>query len=685
LRKGKKKRRSERLFVSYARADASELAFRLHRDLGVAGYDSWLDTRRIRGGTSWTTEIERAIDGADVVLALLSPRSYSSEICRAEQLRSLRKQKCVIPILVTGQSDRPLHLESKHYLDFSSERSYRTSFRALLATIRARNGAALPTNYRVTPAVYITAPPRVINYIHRPEAILALRDVLFSEGDSRSVALTALEGMGGIGKTVLAQALFRDEVVREAFPDGLAWITVGRESDHDVTSQLREIITVLGGTIDGTVSIDTLYRTTLFGKAALIVIDDIWSKADLDPFLAESPRSRFLFTTRDSSIARFSGAREFRLSLLDKPQARKLLALWAGLAVQDLPTPSEDIVHECALLPLALSTIGALLRGATPAEWMDVVELLRHADLAAIQGRLPPGQQSFFRAIDVSVKALPRDVQQKYAKLAVIPEDYSAPLAVLRTVWNLAEVEARAMARLLASRSLAEQEGEDSIRLHDLQLDYVRAQHSDMAGLNLIRGAVRLSANVIEKEPLQFASQVVGRLLPHKSVAVIKQFSQEIAEAAPRPWLRPLWPGLDPPGMGLIRTLVGHSSIVRAVVVTPDGQCAVSGSDDETTKLWDLRTGRLLRTLVGHDHHVNGVAVTPRWKKNCYSIRRQDTKGVGPGEWMCNHDPGASRISGFVSCCYAGWQQGCLWIVRQHGQNLGSNHRTLTAGFERPF
>jgi deoxyadenosine/deoxycytidine kinase len=33
--------------------------------------------------------------------------------------------------------------------------------------------------------------------------------------------LTALEGMGGIGKTVLAQALFKDEVVRQAFPDGL--------------------------------------------------------------------------------------------------------------------------------------------------------------------------------------------------------------------------------------------------------------------------------------------------------------------------------------------------------------------------------------------------------------------------------------------------------------------------------
>ena len=42
------------------------------------------------------------------------------------------------------------------------------------------------------------------------------------------------------------------------------------------------------------------YRTTIANKAALIVVDDVWSKSDIEPLLAESPRSRFLFTTRDS-------------------------------------------------------------------------------------------------------------------------------------------------------------------------------------------------------------------------------------------------------------------------------------------------------------------------------------------------------------------------------------------------
>lgn len=82
-----------RVFISYARQDAAQLAQRLQRDLSVQGFDAWLDTRRLAGGATWTVEIERAIDAAQVVLALMTPGSHVSEICRAEQLRSLRKGK----------------------------------------------------------------------------------------------------------------------------------------------------------------------------------------------------------------------------------------------------------------------------------------------------------------------------------------------------------------------------------------------------------------------------------------------------------------------------------------------------------------------------------------------------------------------------------------------------------------
>ncbi len=596
-----------RIFVSYARRDGAELALRLQKDLTAAGFEVWVDTQRIGGGASWTVEIEEAIDRAHVVLAVLTPGSYASEICRAEQLRSLRLGKCVIPLLGAAGADRPLYLEARQYRDFTSD--YGGSFQLLLGDIEGRNGAALAAGYRTT---YVSAPPMVANYIARPEAVRSLRDTLF--GAAGHVALTALEGMGGIGKTVLARALFEDEVVRAAFPDGLVWITVGREPTRDVDARLREIVRMIGGPRDETLAAETLYRTTIAGKAALIVIDDIWSKADLEPFLAESARSRFLFTTRDASIARFSGARPHRVDLLGEAQSRELLALWAGLEVGQLPPAADDVLRECGGLPLALSTVGALLRGAAPAEWADTAGLLRNADLGAIEEQLPPGQASFFRAIDVSVKALPLEMQERYGRLAVLLEDMPGALPVLETLWNVGEAEARRIGRRLADRSLAQRDGESGIRLHDLQLDYARARYGRAEALELIHGAVRLSSHVIEKDPRQFASQMVGRLLAYRDAPAIQHFIDEIAAGAPKPWFRPLHPALHPPGTPLLRTLKGHSDLVNGVVVTPDGKSAVSASQDQTLKVWDLETGRVLRTLEGHSDSVFCVAVTPDGK-----------------------------------------------------------------------
>ena len=600
-----------RIFISYAHRDGATLALRLQHDLTAAAFDVWLDTRALHAADTWTLEIEQAIDHSQVVLALLTPASYLSEICRAEQLRSLRQGKCVIPVLAAPGTDIPLHLEPKHYLDFTDTRSYDAAFHSLLTDIAALNGAALPPRYRTTPATYVTVPPTVANYIDRREAIRALRDTLFAAADHRAIALTALEGMGGIGKTVLAQALFKDEVVREAFPDGLVWITVGREHTRDLAASLRQIAHALGAAPDESVAPETLYRTTLADKAALIVIDDIWSKADLDPFLAESPRSRFLFTTRDASIARFAGAREHRVDLLDEPQARDLLALWAGA----LAPAADDILRECGGLPGALSTVGALLREATPAEWPDTANLLRNADLAAIEDQLPPGQESFFRATDVSVKALPPEIQQRYCKLAVLLEDMPAPLPILQTLWNCDEAEARRIARRLADRSLTQRDGESALRLHDLQLDYVRARYANAQALTLIHGAVRLSAHVIEKDPRQFGPQVLGRLLPYRNIPAIQYFIDEIAAGAPLPWLRPLHSALHPPGTPLMRTLEGHADFVCGVAVTTDGKRAVSASRDKTLKVWDLETGRVLRMLEGHSDAVSGVAVTADGKR----------------------------------------------------------------------
>ena len=49
-----------------------------------------------------------------------------------------------------------------------------------------------------------------------------------------------------------------------------------------------------------------------------------------------------------------------------------------------------------------------------------------------------------------------------------------------------------------------------------------------------------------------------------------------------------------------LHTLSGHTDSVNAVAVTADGQRAVSASDDNTLKVWDLASGAELHTLSGH-------------------------------------------------------------------------------------
>jgi WD40 repeat protein len=611
-----KRQNNINVFISYAHKDGADVAQRLQRDLASQGFDAWLDQRRLHSGGVWTIEIEQAIDKSEVLLALMSPGSYISEICRAEQLRALRKGKRVIPLLARSGGDIPLYLEVKQYRDFTGANPYPSQLNLLLEDIRGTASVALRDEYRTTRVTYVTRPPTVVNFIKRQEVLTTLRDALFADHSRQPLALTALAGMGGIGKTVLAHALTSDPAVQDAFPDGIVWITIGREQTFDLPASFREIGKALG---DDLQRYDTLpacinqYKTALAQKAVLIVVDDVWKKSDLQPFLADSRRSRLLFTTRDASIVRFIGAQEHTAKLLDMDQARELLATWAGLDAKPRPPQLDALVQECGNLPLAVSLMGAMLRGATLEEWEDALALLREADLTAIADRLPPGQESFFRAVEVSFAALEPEMQGRYKALAVLLEDMATPLPILQTLWGVCEPEARRISRTFVDRSLAQRQQETgAIRLHDLQLDYVRAQYPDREALELIHGAVRLSSHVIDRDPTQFASQIVGRLLFYQDVPAVQQFSESVIEGAPRPWLRPLQFALIPPGTGLIRTLAGHATVLTGVSISRDGRRAASASWDSTLKVWDLQSGRELHTLEGHSGllSVNGVAMS---------------------------------------------------------------------------
>ncbi len=147
----------------------------------------------------------------------------------------------------------------------------------------------------------------------------------------------------------------------------------------------------------------------------------------------------------------------------------------------------------------------------------------------------------------------------------------------------------------------------DATDVNSLLADYELLPDDGVA--RLVQGAIRLSAHVLTRDKTQLPGQLLGRLLSFESTEI-----QTMLEQAKRwkaaPWLRSLAPSLSPPGGPLLRTLTGHTHWVNAVAVTPDGQWAVSASDDRTLKVWDLERGKELHTLMGHTRAVIVVAVT---------------------------------------------------------------------------
>jgi WD40 repeat protein len=56
--------------------------------------------------------------------------------------------------------------------------------------------------------------------------------------------------------------------------------------------------------------------------------------------------------------------------------------------------------------------------------------------------------------------------------------------------------------------------------------------------------------------------------------------------------------------------LTGHSAAVYSLVISPDGQTLVSGSEDTTIKVWNLETGEEIKTLAQNLASVTSLAIS---------------------------------------------------------------------------
>jgi len=332
-----------------------------------------------------------------------------------------------------------------------------------------------------------------LNFLPRPDELKAIKTaVLVSTNQSVAVTGTAhrvgVQGMGGIGKSVLTAAIAQDEEVRRAFPDGVLWVTLGQTPK--LTSWQSYLAEVLGAgkrTLTDVQLGKALLGELLADKACLLILDDVWQTKHAAAFDALGQRCKMLLTTRDRGLITALGAVECQLGILSNEQALALLALWAGQHEERLPTEAHEVVRECGNLPLALAMIGAMVRGK-PDRWSNVLHKLRNADLEKIRHQFPDYPYSdLLKAIQVSVEDLEPVVQRRYLDFAVFPEDTPIPEATLQTFWEpegLNKHDTQDVVDLLVERSLARRDDKESLSLHDLQYDYVRKQAGDLSALH---------------------------------------------------------------------------------------------------------------------------------------------------------------------------------------------------------
>ena len=476
-------RHPDPIFISYARKDGRDLALRLQADLSADGHAVWLDTADIDGGASWSVEIENAIERCAVALTLLSHGSFASEICRAEQLRALRKRKRIIPLLVQADAERPLHLEALNFRDFSDRERYS----AMLAVLRA-DLAGAGDLFPAPPHTPTNADPLPPDFVERPAIQAQLRAAILDDASDRRVALTAVHGIGGIGKSVLASALCHDPVIRDAYPDGVIWLKIG-QTPGDLAEQMRVVGRTLGDDMAHYTSATeaaSRLRTLLPDKSVLVVLDDVWDARHVLPFVIEAPRSRVLFTTRDRGIAERHDIRAAVLTV-QPMTTTEALALLHTITKRNDPA-LNDVARAVGYHPLALSLAGGRIRrGMTPVEWLRAFGEMHTAFIRA--GRRADGRHDSIEAcFSLSIEALDPADRPLYHTLGIFAKDTWIPRATVRQLWGaygLSDYDADDLIAQVVDLALVEQRADDgALSLHDLLHDYNRSCLDDPAAIH---------------------------------------------------------------------------------------------------------------------------------------------------------------------------------------------------------
>ncbi|EYU21177.1 hypothetical protein MIMGU_mgv1a018978mg [Erythranthe guttata] len=263
------------------------------------------------------------------------------------------------------------------------------------------------------------------------EQLLQLLDKLTGQQSNRQII--PIVGMGGIGKTTLAQNAYEHSLIVHHF-DIRTWVTVSQK--YNVKQLLLQLLSENNSQMDEQLLGQKLHKM-LWGRRYLIVTDDIWSIEAWEEvcrfFPDNNNGSRIVVTTRISNVATHFDSLLFELSFLDEDQSWDLFCkktfgeVGCPLELEDI---GKEIVQKCKGLPLSISVIGGLLgRSHKTQEYWKIIskDLISNLNLEK--------DENCSSILSLSYTYLPPHLKPCFLYVGIFPEDHEILVSQLIKLW----------------------------------------------------------------------------------------------------------------------------------------------------------------------------------------------------------------------------------------------------------
>ncbi|XP_050259633.1 putative disease resistance protein RGA3 [Quercus robur] len=259
--------------------------------------------------------------------------------------------------------------------------------------------------------------------------------------DQDNLAIYAVWGMGGLGKTTLAQLIYNDVRVEKHFELRI-WVCVS--DDFQIIRLVRAIIESIDGSGCDLLELDPLQQRLqekLRGRRFLLVLDDVWNENHEEwdrlkhMLTCGAKGSMLIVTTRIETIARMM-ATVLPIHHMGFLSDDDSWSLFKGRAFgmrrieekSELEAIGKEIVKKCGGVPLAIKALGSLMSlKSRKSDW----ESLKKSQI----WDLPTGKDSILLALKLSYHHLPPHLRQCFAYCCVFPKDHKLEMDKLIQLW----------------------------------------------------------------------------------------------------------------------------------------------------------------------------------------------------------------------------------------------------------